>query len=197
MQLFYSSGSPFVRKVMVALLMRGLEERVDLLSTNPHESPAALLQQNPLSKVPCLVTVEGLPLFDSRVICEYLDGLGTASPLFPDSGSERTGALLLQALGDGVMDAAVARRMQQPYPQDEGRRHLGGRNAAAIGRALDWLDRNPPERLRDIGAVSVACALGYLDFRFADEDWREGRPALTAWFAEAEAHPAMVATRPA
>jgi glutathione S-transferase len=197
MQLFYSSGSPFVRKVMLAVLMRGLEERVDLLPTNPHESPDALLAQNPLSKVPCLVTVEGLPLFDSRVICEYLDSLGTASPLFPDAGSERTGALLLQALGDGVMDAAVARRMQQPYPQDEGRQHLGRRNRAAIDRALDWLEHNPPNRLRDIGAVSVACALGYLDFRFGDEDWRGGRPALAEWYAEAAEHPAMVATRPA
>jgi glutathione S-transferase len=197
MQLFYSSGSPFVRKVMVALLMRGLEERVDLIPTNPHESPDALLAQNPLSKVPCLVTVEGLPLFDSRVICEYLDALGTASPLFPDPGSERTGALLLQALGDGIMDAAVARRMQQPYPQDDGRRHLGDRNRAAIGRALDWLEGNVPHRLRDIGAVSVACALGYLDFRFPDEDWRGGHPALAAWYAEMAEHPAMVATRPA
>jgi glutathione S-transferase len=197
MQLFHSTGSPYVRKVVVAILMRGLGERVDLLPTNPHDSPPGLLEQNPLSKVPCLVTVEGLPLFDSRVICEYLDGFGTASPLFPEAGSERTGALLMQALGDGIMDAAVARRMQQPYPQDEGRQHLGARNQAAIARSLDWLERAPPYRLRDIGAVSVACALGYLDFRFAAENWREGRPALAEWFEQVSEHPAMAATRPA
>ena len=197
MQLFYSAGSPYVRKVMVCALLRGLDDRIERITTNPHVSPPELLAQNPLSKVPCLITVEGMPIYDSRVICEYLDSLGTAHPLFPDAGPERTGALVMQALGDGIMDAAVSRRMQQPFPQDEGRQKLGGRARAAIARSLEVLEAAPPRGLRDIGAVAVACALGYLDFRFADEPWREEHPKLAAWFAEVSQHAPLAETVPA
>jgi glutathione S-transferase len=197
MQLFYSAGSPYVRKVTVSAALRGLEDRIQRIDTNPHVSPPELLSRNPLSKVPCLLTVEGVALYDSRVICEYLDGFGTHRGLFPPQGPERTAVLVMQALGDGIMDACVARRMQQAFPQDEGRQKLGGRAKAAVGRALDVLEAQPPAGLHDIGAVSVACALGYLDFRFGDEPWREGRPRLAAWFAEVSAHEAMASTVPA
>lgn len=196
LRLFYSSGSPFVRKVMVCAILRGLDKRLELIATNPHVSPPELLAQNPLSKVPCLVPSDDLPIFDSRVICEYLDNLGTASPLFPDPGPERTGSLVLQALGDGIMDAAVARRVQQPWPKDEGRQAFDARQKAAIDRSLDWLEQYPPGQLRDIGSIAVACALGYLDFRFGAEPWRDSRPTLAAWFAKASAHPAMAETVP-
>lgn len=197
MQLFYSAGSPYVRKVTVCALLRGLDDRIERINTNPHISPPELLAQNPLSKVPCLITVEGMPIYDSRVICEYLDSLGTAHPLFPEQGPERTGVLVMQALGDGIMDAAVFRRMQQPFPQDEGRQKLGGRAQAGIARALEVLEAAPPQGLRDIGAVAVACALGYLDFRFGDEPWRDGHPKLAAWFAEVSQHAALAETVPA
>jgi glutathione S-transferase len=196
LRLFYSSGSPFVRKVMICAIMRGLDKRLELIPTNPHVSPPELLAQNPLSKVPCLVPSDDLPIFDSPVICEYLDNLGTASPLFPDPGPERTGALVLQALADGIMDAAVARRGQQPWPQDEGRQGFDARQKAAIDRALDWLEKYPPGNLRDIGSISVACALGYLDFRFGAELWRDSHPTMAAWFAKASTHPTMVETMP-
>jgi glutathione S-transferase len=197
MQLFYSSGSPYVRKVVICALLRGLDDRIERIDTNPHVSPPELLARNPLSKVPCLTTVEGLPIYDSRVICEYLDSFGTAHPLFPEQGPERTAALVMQALGDGIMDASVSRRMQQPFPQDEGRRKLGRRAQAAIARALEVLEASPPTGLGDIGAIAVACALGYLDFRFADEPWRDNHPRLAAWFAEVAEHPALAATVPA
>lgn len=197
MQLFYSGTSPYARKVMVCALLRGLDDRIERIDTNPHVSPPELLARNPLSKVPCLVTQEGMAVYDSRVICEYLDGFGTAHPLFPDQGPERTGALVMQALGDGMMDAAVGRRMEQPFPQDEGRQKLGGRARDAIARALDVLEAAPPRGLGDIGAVSVACALGYLDLRFAGEPWRESHPKLAAWFAEVSQHAALAETAPA
>jgi glutathione S-transferase len=197
MQLFHSTGSPYVRKVVVCALLRGLDDRIERIPTNPHASPPELLARNPLSKVPCLVTVEGMPIYDSRVICEYLDSFGTAHPLFPDQGPERTGALVMQALGDGIMDAAVFRRGQQAFPQDEGRQKLGGRSQAAIARALEVLEASPPQGLGDIGAVAVACALGYLDFRFGDEPWRETHPKLAAWFAEVSQHAALAETVPA
>jgi glutathione S-transferase len=197
MQLFHSTGSPYVRKVVVCALLRGLDDRIERIPTNPHASPPELLARNPLSKVPCLVSVEGMPLYDSRVICEYLDSLGTAHPLFPEQGPERTGALVMQALGDGIMDAAVFRRGQQAFPQDEGRQKLGGRAQAAIARALEVLEASPPRGLGDIGAVTVACALGYLDFRFGDEPWRDSHPKLAAWFAEVSQHAALAETVPA
>ncbi len=197
MMLFYSSGSPYVRKVMICAILRGLADRIERVTTNPHTSPPELLAMNPLSKVPCLVPADGLPIFDSPVICEYLDTLGTASPLYPDPGPDRTGALVMQALADGIMDACVARRLQQPWPQDEGRQTFDARQKAAITRGLAWLEAHPPAGLRDIGAISVACALGYLDFRFGDEPWRETYPRLAAWFAKVSEYDALASTVPA
>lgn len=196
MKLFYSASSPYVRKVMICAILRGLDDRIERISTNPHVSPPELLAMNPLSKVPCLVPSDDLPIFDSPVICEYLDSLGTASPLYPDPGPDRTGALVMQALADGIMDAAVARRLQQPWPQDEGRQAYDSRQKAAIERSLDWLEKHPSGGLRDIGAISVACALGYLDFRFGGEPWRDTRPKLAAWFAKVSSYPALIDTAP-
>ncbi|MBO1073998.1 glutathione S-transferase family protein [Roseomonas marmotae] len=197
MKLFYSATSPYVRKVVLCAMLRGLDDRIERIETNPHVSPPELLASNPLSKVPCLLTVEGMAIYDSPVICEYLDGFGTARGMFPAELPERIPALVMQALADGIMDAAVGRRLQQPWPQDEGRQAADGRARAAIGRALDQLEAAPPRGLHDIGAVSTACALGYLDFRFGQDPWREGRPKLAAWFAEVSAHEAMRATAPA
>jgi glutathione S-transferase len=196
MKLFYSATSPYVRKVMICAILRGLEGRLELLPTNPHVSPDALLAANPLSKVPCLETAEG-PLYDSPVICEYLDGLGDAAPLFPAAGPARFAALTRQALADGMMDASVGRRMAAGLPQDEGREAADRRAAAAVARALAVAEAAPPRGLTEIGAVSLACALGYLDFRFAHEPWRAAHPALAAWHEEVAAAPALARTVPA
>ncbi|MBB5689521.1 glutathione S-transferase [Roseomonas alkaliterrae] len=185
MKLHYSAASPYVRKVMACAIARGLEGGIEKITTNPHASPEDLLANNPLSKVPALLTPDGIAVFDSPVICEFLDSHGDAPPLFPPVGSpERLKALLRQATADGIMDAAVARRMQSQHPQDEARRAFDARQKAAVERALAALERDPPTGLADIGAISVACALGYLDFRFPHEPWREAHPRLAAWFAE-------------
>ncbi|WP_419899706.1 glutathione S-transferase [Roseomonas sp. USHLN139] len=196
MKLFYSATSPYVRKVMICLILRGLEGRVELLPTNPHTSPDALLAANPLSKVPCLATEDG-PLYDSPVICEYLDSLGDAAPLFPASGPARFTALTRQALADGMMDASVGRRMAASLPQDEGRQAADRRAAEAVARGLAAAEAAPPHGLTEIGAVSLACALGYLDFRFPQEPWRDAHPKLAAWYAEVAATPAIARTIPA
>lgn len=196
MKLFYSPSSPFVRKVMACAIQRGLEHRLELATTNAHASPADLLAANPLSKVPCLVTDEGQAIYDSPVICEYLDGIGDAAPLFPAAGPERVAAMVRQALADGMMDAAVARRMSDSLPQDEGRAAFGARQKAAVDRGLAVLEQDPPKDLADIGAIATACALGYLDFRFAHEPWREAHPRLAAWWAEVSAAPAIARTAP-
>lgn len=197
MKLFHSPASPFVRKVMACAILRGLEGRVEPVAANPHVSPEALLAVNPLSKIPALITDEGQAIYDSPVICEYLDGLGDAAPLFPAPGPKRIAALVMQALADGIMDAAVARRGNEgTQPQDEGRQAFSARQKAAVERALAVLEQAPPQGLADIGAVSVACALGYLDFRFAHEPWRAAHPKLAAWFESVAASPAIARTTP-
>ena len=196
MKLYYSPTSPYVRKVMACAITRGLDDRIERMATNPHVSPPDLLADNPLSKVPCLVTDDGLALFDSPVICEYLDSRGDAAPMFPPAAALRWRALKFQALGDGMLDAAVGRRGEQAKPQDEARATWIARQRAAVGRSLDLLEAEVPGAMVDIGTLSIACALGYLDFRFAAEPWRTDRPRLAAWFDAFSAEPGIARTVP-
>lgn len=183
MKLFFSPTSPFVRKVVLCATIRGLAGQIEHVRANPHESPAVLLAANPLSKIPCLVTDDGVALFDSPVICEYLDSLGDAPPLFPEHGA-RWLALRLQALGDGIMDAAMLARMEGMRPEEEARQAVITRQMGIVSQSLAALEAHPPaEAHLDIGAVTIICALGYLDFRFAALDWRAGHPHLARWFA--------------
>jgi len=200
-QLFHSPASPFVRKVVACAIAREIDSQIELLPTVANASPPALLAANPLSKVPCLITEDGVALFDSPVICEYLDSLGDAPPMFPAAGAVRWRALKLQAMGDGILDACVPRRMEMQRPQDEGRAGVVARMRAAVERTLDALEADLPQDLKstgavDIGSISVACALGYLDFRFPQQPWRGDRPKLAAWFAAFSQDPAVAATTP-
>jgi glutathione S-transferase len=196
-KLYYSPTSPYVRKVMACAITRGIDSRIERIPTNPHVSPPDLVADNPLSKVPCLVTDDGLALFDSPVICEYLDSIGEALPLFPDHGAARWRALKLQAIGDGILDAAVGRRGEIAKPQEAARDAWMARQKGIVARAVDLLEADPPHKHVDIGSIAVACALGYLDFRYADEHWREGHPRLTAWFGAFAQDKAIAATAPA
>ena len=196
MKLHYSPTSPYVRKVMACAIARGIDGQVERVETNPHASPAGLLADNPLSKVPCLVTDDGLALFDSPVICEYLDSVGDERPLFPAAGAARWRALRQQALGDGIMDAAVGARMEQGRPQEAARDAVVARNKMVVERALDLLESDVPIQHVDIGTLALACALGYLDLRFAADAWRTGRPRLAAWHEEMAARPELTQTAP-
>ncbi len=160
-------------------------------------SPPGLLAANPLSKVPCLVTVDGLSLFDSPVICEYLDSIEDGTILmFHRAGAARWRALKLQAMADGIMDAAVLARMEGGRPTEETRDKVIARQKAAVARTLDAIEQDLPHRTVDIGTISVGCALGYLDLRFADEPWRAAHPKLAAWYEGFAATPAMLQTAP-
>ena len=196
MKLHYSPTSPYVRKVMASAIARGIEGRIQTIETNPHVSPPSLLRDNPLSKVPCLVTEDGLALFDSPVICEYLDSIGDEIPLYPPHGAGRWRALRFQAIGDGLMDAAVTRRMEQGRPREAARDAVIARQEAAITRTLDVLEADPPANHLDIGTITVACALGYLDLRYAESQWREGRPKLAEWHQRMEERPELARTAP-
>ncbi|MBX9751218.1 MAG: glutathione S-transferase N-terminal domain-containing protein [Roseococcus sp.] len=193
MKLHYSAASPFVRKVVAVALHHGI--RLERVATNPHASPAELLADNPLSKVPALVTDDGLTLPDSPLICEYLDSLGGATKLYP-AGDARWPALRLAALADGILTAAVLRRGQSLMPQDEARAGTIARQKAAVARTLDLLEAEGVPASLTIGTLTLVCALGYLDFRFGEEDWRQGRPRLTAIYDAHMANPIFAETVP-
>jgi glutathione S-transferase len=195
-KLYYSPTSPYVRKVVACAIIRGLDGRIERHATNPHESPDDLLADNPLSKVPCLVTDDGLSLFGSQLICEYLDSVGDELQLFPAQGAPRWRALKFQSLGDGILDAAVPWRGEQAKPQEAARDRQMARYRDMIARAVDTLERDPPHKIVDIGSVTVACALGYLDFRFASHPWRPGHPKLAAWFEAFARNKGLAETAP-
>jgi len=194
MKLHYSAASPFVRKVSAVALHHGLElERVD---TNPHASPPHLLVDNPLSKVPTLVLDNGMMLPDSPLICEYLDSIGTAAKLYPAAGAPRWEALRLAALAEGILTAAVLRRGLSLQPAEEARDAMMERQKAAISRTLDQLEREPLPGALNIGVIGLVCALGYLDFRFGEDDWRARHPGLAAFFAARSENPIFARTVP-
>lgn len=197
MQLRYSPTSPYARKILVVIQETGLADEVTIVPTNPHQEES-LRAQNPLCKVPTLVLEDGMSLFDSPVIAEYLLALASNSDLLPLGGPARWGVLQLQALGDGVCDAAVAIRMESLRPDGERSPGFIARQEAAIIAALDWLE-GQARQLEPItlGCLTIACALGYLDFRLADLGWRNGRPRLAAWYAALETRPSLATTKPA
>jgi glutathione S-transferase len=195
-KLYYSPTSPYVRKVMACAIILGLDRRIEKHTTNPHESPADLVTDNPLSKVPCLVTEDGMSLFGSQLICEYLDSIGDGLPLFPTKGAARWRALKFQSLGEGILDAAVPCRGEQGRPREAARDAQIARFKATMSRALDTLEADPPPRHIDIGSITVACALGYLDFRFGSDPWRRGHPKLTAWYEAFARNKGLAETAP-
>jgi len=196
MKLAFSPASPYVRKCMASAIARGIESQIELW-TVPTVDPS-LVPVNPLSKVPSLVTPEGQSLYDSPVICEYLDSVGAAPGLFPAPGPARWNALRQQALGDGIMDATQPRRRELTLPLDEGRQAYIAQQQLKVTRALDALEAEADSlgMLTTIGEITIACALGYLDFRYANEPWRPGHPKLEAWYAKVVALPPMARTMP-
>lgn len=198
MKLRYSPTSPYVRKVRVTVLEIGFEDQVEDIPTDVWAPGTDIGKDNPLGKVPALITDDGKVLFDSPVVCEYLDSLANAS-IFPDSGSARWTALRQQALGDGILDAAILRLLESRRPPEQQSEAWTTRQKAAIGRALNLLEGEAEMFAGpiSIGQISAGCALGYLDFRFPDDGWRDGRPKLAAWYETFSARPSMQATIPA
>jgi glutathione S-transferase len=200
MKLFYAAPSPYVRKCLVAAHELGLRERIELVpaAAHPVNRDRTVVAHNPLGKIPTLITDEGTVLYDSRVICEYLNATGNGK-LIPQPGPARWSALVEQSLADGIMDAAVLARYEtvlRPEPLRwndwiTGQLAKVASGLAEIeGRAAGFGDRV------DLGTIAVGCALGYLDFRYATLAWREKRPNASSWFERFGARASMVATRP-
>ena len=200
MKLYYSPLSPYVRKCMVVATELGLADRIEKVTgaANPITRDQTIVAQNPLGKLPTFITDDGAVLYDSRVICEYLNDIGKGK-FFPAAGAARWQVLTEQSLGDGILDAALLARYE----------------GAMRPEALRWADwtKGQMEKIHsglalinanagkwgdsiDIGKITFGCVLGYLDLRFSTLDWRTQYPAATTWFAKFNARPSMQATVP-
>lgn len=194
-----STTSPFVRKVIVAAIETGQEKEIELVPTMTADPNSGLSVHNPLGKVPALVMEDGSTLYDSRVICEFLDSRHQGPKLFPAAGPARWNALRRQALADGMIDAAVLRVME-------------GRRSDPTQRSPEWLAK---QKLKmelgldqlekeagsfgtgfDVGLMTIAITLDYFDFRFQPEPWRNGRPTLAKWHEQVSARPSLKNTLP-
>lgn len=201
MMLHWSPRSPYVRKVMIVAHELGLQDRLRTVrtvvgGTTPHQE---LMRINPLGKIPTLELGDGTVLYDSPVICEYLDTLHTGPKLFPATWPERGVALRRLALGDGMLDAALpwlGERFRPAERQSQAHMDLWRAKLVASVESLE----HEAEALRDgaysIGHVAIGVALAYLDFRFGELSWRDGHPKLAAWHASFDARPAVLANPP-
>lgn len=194
MKLFWSSRSPFVRKVMIAAHELGIAdriatERVVVSATAPHDG---VMAHNPLSQIPTLVLPDGSALFDSAVIVEWLDAR-FGPRLFPAETDARFAVLRRQALGDGLMENSVRRLGETLRGALRSEPHAAA-NAVKMHRVLDALEPDADRFGIDAGTVAIASGLAHLDFRHADLDWRTGHPKLAAWHADFSRRPSMTLT---
>lgn len=200
MLLLHSPTSPYVRKVTVLLHEIGLFDQIRIETVDGWSEPGRLTAENPLSMVPTLVLDNGRALFDSRVICEYLDRCcHIGRPMIPATGEMHWQVLHDQALADGILDSAILIFAELgKRPQEKRWDWWIGLKQRAIGRVLDSLERTAADLWDrvDLGTISIAVALGYLDLRDAIGDWRETRPALASWYQGFSQRPSMIETLP-
>ncbi len=199
MKLHWSPRSPFVRKVMIVAHELGLTDRLERVrtvaaTTRPHPE---LMHDNPLSKIPTLVLDDGTVLYDSRVICEYLDGLHGGHRMFPADGMARYVALRRQALGDGALDFLLLLRNERERPQPSSV-HVTAYSTKkqSVLNSLEQEAGGLAATPFNIGHVAIGTALSYLDFRYADEDWRTPHPRIAIWHRDFCARPSVRATEP-
>ena len=201
LHLFYGPTSPYVRKVMVTAHELGIADQIEKLPSapSPIKRDERIAAANPLAKIPAALTQDGDTLFDSRVICEYLDAQVPGLNLFPADQKARWQALTLQALGDGLLDAALVSRYEMTVrPEAQRWPSWVEGQMMKVDAALARLE-NDTETLAGpltIGTITVGCALGYLDFRFAHRSWRKDHEHLAQWYATFAERPSMLATVP-
>ena len=197
-----TSASPFGRKVRIAIALLGLDSKIEIQETDLNDPADTIRKQNPLGKIPALLLDDGTAFYDSRVILDYLDERAGGGKIVPRQGPQRLAALRLQALCDGILDASILTvyesRFRKPEMHEAKWLEL---QAGKVSRAFAVLEAAPPpsdagQALPDVGQITLACALGYRDFRFG-EGWRSEHPRLVAWLDGFAARvPAFAATKP-
>lgn len=200
MKLFHAKASPFVRKVMVCAIELGIENQIELsaVSTTPVSPDESLAAANPVKKLPTLITDDGQTLYDSAVITDYLDTVGSKRTA-PAEGAERWTEKRRESLADALMDAAILIRYEGAIrPEDK---QWSGWTDAQMDKVISALDQMESEagslgQEPTLGAISFACALGYLDFRFAELGWRGSRPAIANWYETFSGRSSMQSTVP-
>lgn len=201
MKLHWSSRSPFVRKVMVVAHETGLTDRFERprMAVAMTRAVPELMRDNPLSKIPTMVLDDGSVLYDSAIICEYLDTLHDGPKMFPAESKARFTALRRQALGDGLLDLLLLWRNERERPPEQISQVFIGAYSAKVEATLDAYEAEIAELEQTpfgIGHISYAVSAAYMDFRFPALPWREGRPRLAAWHAEILARPSFQITEP-
>ncbi|HRE59960.1 MAG TPA: glutathione S-transferase N-terminal domain-containing protein [Micropepsaceae bacterium] len=196
--LYHSPTSPYARKCRVVLREKNLLAQVKEAVAQPLDEPHFVRGINPLGRIPCLITEDGMLIADSPVICDYLDQLGGAPFLAPQSGKEKWRVWTMHALADGIMDAALTLRMEQLRPKEYHYPPNRDRQADAIDRTLAFLEASYAEWSPgfDLGDIALGAALGYLDLRFADWGWRERTPRLASWWQAMAERPSFQLTKP-
>jgi glutathione S-transferase len=193
MKLLGAAASPFVRKVRVLALELGIDLPFETVAT---ATSVELSLANPLAKIPTLLRDDGQAIYDSAVICDYLNAWA-GGVLLPPSGEDRWRALTLEALADGLCDAAVWRRGETLRAEGDRHEDAVAKQSALVRRALDALEAQVETFTQfGVGEIAAACAVGYLDFRFAAEPWRPDHPKLAAAFARVAERASMKSTAP-
>jgi len=202
MKLFYSTASPYARKVLVAAREAGVIDQINIISTNanPVDPNQDIVAANPIGKIPTLVLPDGQAIFDSRVICEYVDNLGEKPTMFPVEKNARFAALTLQALGDGILDAALLTRYETFMRPEELRWEEWTKGQQSkITTSLDFLEQNFSDNFSsalNIGQVTIACALAYIEYRQIIKNWRQAHDKLGQWYDEISKRESLRATEP-
>ena len=197
MKLYYANTSPYARKVRMTVIEKGLKDRVEQIFANPFEDSPDLKLTNPLGKVPALITDDGQVIFDSPVICAYLDSQSPDGRLIPD-GPERWQVLTNEALTDGILDAAYAIVMERRRDDKQQSTMWQERWTIAIFRSIEAIE-NDISRFEGgltIAHIGLGAALGYLQFRLPDLDWQKNCPKTSAWFETFSHRSSMTETDP-
>jgi glutathione S-transferase len=201
MRLMHGKLSPFVRKVMIAAIEKGLEDRIEIVPTavGAGKVNRELMQLNPTGKIPTLVLDDGASVYDSLVICDYLDSVKEEPKLVPSAGPARLSALRLNAIADGLLVAGVLAKGELSRPPEKQWPEWLDAQFAKVRQCVVALDQSiavDGSRM-SVGTIATICALGWLDFRVPEVTWRTGHPALAVWFDEQSKRDAVARTRPA
>lgn len=198
MKCYVTANSPYARKVRVAAYETGLGDEVEWEIITREERAKMIPEINPLGKVPVGILDAGDILFDSPVLCAYVDSLNNGPKLIPESGEERWAVLTLEALGDGLGEAVIATSQEKNKPDDKRTDAIVDRQSGKVTNALAALEKaagdfNDPPKM---GEIAVACALGYMELQDLVPGWQESHPTLAGWYAEIQKRQSFIRTAP-